>query len=85
VRDVAAFVELEPPAVSALLNAREPSVASTNPVVGLLLHRVSCRAVVVGPFPDQAAARGWWSSSHNRLVENPAMAFVTLRLAGDTA
>jgi len=80
VRDVAAFVEVEPTVLLALLAIPEHSAGRDEPAVALVVHRGSRRAIAVGPFDSPTEARVWWASSINRLAANPAMACLVLLL-----
>lgn len=50
--------------------------SSKGPVVGLLVHTVSRRAVAIGAFSSADAANVWWSQPFNKLAKNREIAFV---------
>lgn len=82
VGDVAAFVDLDPGALSQLLAVVQSGIGQVRPVAAVLTHRASRRAVAVGPFVDAAAARRWWRAPRSRLSGNPAMSMVVVPLLG---
>lgn len=79
VRDVRAFLNLPTEALAAIV---QPSWVETagRLVAAVLVHRLSGRAVVVGPFGNAAEAASWWSADRNQLATHPAMIMAVLPL-----
>lgn len=84
VRDVAAFVEVTPAALVAVLAVPTRPADDVTRSIAILVHRVSRRAVAVGPFASALEAQTWWASRGNRLAANAAMAFAIVALVGET-
>src|SRR5689334_11551925 len=58
-------------------------VTPTGEVVGLLVHTVSGRAAVIGPFPTPSAANDWWFQPYNRLARNNEILFLLVPTMSD--
>ncbi|MEV0006332.1 hypothetical protein AB0H28_29185 [Micromonospora sp. NPDC050980] len=79
VRDVRAFLKLPTEALAAIVQSSWVETAGRL-VAAVLVHRLSGRAVVVGPFDNATEAASWWSADRNQLAMHPAMIMAVLPL-----
>ncbi len=84
IRDVHAIVQLGVDVLAPLLATCSLPVDAGVSAVAVMVHRLSRRAVMVGPFPTATDAHTWWSWSRNRIAARPAIAFIVLTMSDRT-
>lgn len=66
-----------PAQLAAELAGVEPA-AVAGPVIGLLVHAMSRRALAIGVFTGADVAESWWRQPYNKLAKNPDVLFLTV-------